>query len=186
MTNTRTIQQRLQDLLNTSPNLTLDEISAVNAACELIEELTVDHAAAQEAVINNCARVMTVTAERDALQAKLDISRRKLTELSKAEALENLYQFAMGQEREIVKLEKERDDFAYRYDTASNLTTSALDALSKALTDRDALMDSARLALGALMKSAVYLFDIETDYSVATVESINDAIEALKKAGVTP
>jgi len=53
--------------------------------------------------------IAKLTAERDALQAKLDISRRKLTELSKAEALENLYQLAMGQEREIVKLEKERD-----------------------------------------------------------------------------
>jgi len=102
--------------------------------------------------------IVKLTAERDALQAKLDISRRKLTELSKAEALENLYQLAMGQEREIVKLEKERD----------------------------ALTMAAELALGALMKSAVYLFDIETDYSVATIESINEAIEALKKAGVTP
>lgn len=100
--------------------------------------------------------IAKLTAVRHALQSKLDISRRKLTELSKAEALENLYQLAMGQEREIVKLEKERD----------------------------ALTMAAKLALGALMKSAVYLFDIETDCSVATVESINEAIEALKKAGV--
>jgi len=164
----------------------IDSAPITSLATPDIAKLTAERDALAHDLVIERARKTIVEQERDALQVKLDLSRRKLTELSKAEALENLYQLAMGQEREIVKLEKERDDFAYRYDTASNLTTSALDALSKALTERDVLMDAARLALGALMKSAVYLFDIETDYSVATVESINEAIEALKKAGVTP
>jgi len=120
MSNANTIQQRLQDLISTIPNLTSDEISAVNSACSLIDELTV-----------------------------------------------------------------KRDDFAYRYETASKLTTSALDALSKALTERDALMAAAKLALDALenIPQADSDCDEETQQDD---DAIQEAIEALKKAGVTP
>jgi len=113
MSNANTIQQRLQDLISTTPNLTLDEISAIDDACNLIDELTTG-----------------------------------------------------------------RDDIAYRYNTASNLTTSALDALSKALTERDVLMDSARLALGALTEFGMWWEDEDEPKRLSA-----PAIEALKKAG---
>ena len=47
-------------------------------------------------------------------------------------------------------LTKERDDFSYRYQTASKLVSSSLEALSKALTQRNALEAAARLALDSM------------------------------------
>jgi len=148
MTNANTIQQRLQDLLSTTPNLTSDEISAVNDACSLIDELTTERDEYKQRMQRLMRSQFEITKERDALQVKLDISRRKLTELSKAEALENLYQLAMGQEREIVKLEKERD----------------------ALT----------------MATKLALHELEWWLENYACKATQKAIEALKKAGVTP
>jgi len=93
-------------------------------------------------------QISLLDAKCDVLQTKLDLSRRKLTELSKDEALENLYQLAMGQEREIVKLEKERD----------------------------ALMAAAKLGL----------HELEWWLENSACKATQKAIEALKKAGVTP
>ena len=54
-----------RDALKTSND---SYITLANTAYELTEQRTAERDAAREAVISNCARVMTVTAERDALK----------------------------------------------------------------------------------------------------------------------
>ena len=66
-----------------------------------------------------CAEVEALTKERD-------IAVRKLSALSSAHALENLYQAGLDQEREITRLKKERDALAedagrYRWLCANGL-----------------------------------------------------------------
>lgn len=83
--------------------------------------ITASQAMAHPAVFETAGR-----AEVDALTKERDIAVRKLSALSSAHALENLYQAGLDQEREITRLKKERDALAedagrYRWLCANGL-----------------------------------------------------------------
>ena len=92
-----------------------------------------------------CAEVEALTKERD-------IAVRKLSALSSAHALENLYQAGLDQEREITRLKKERDALAedaarYRFITGHIVDEGDMGVLERAFewmqAEFDACIDAA-------------------------------------------
>ena len=65
---------------------------------------------------------------------------------------------------------EQRDDISERYQTASRLADSSLEALSKALKERDALKDAARLSLDAL--DHVQWKNWRTDKAIAALKAV--------------
>jgi len=72
MSNANTIQQRLQDLLITTPSLTSDEISAVNDAYSLIDELTTERDEYKQRMQRLMRSQFEITKERDAYEKCAD------------------------------------------------------------------------------------------------------------------
>lgn len=81
-------------------------------------------------------------AEVEALTKERDIAVRKLSALSSAHALENLYQAGLDQEREITRLKKERDALA---EQVSFLKTTN-EVLAEKLTPPDGWAEAVGLA----------------------------------------
>ena len=143
--------------------MTEQEIETMRYELDAIPAIKAERDAAREAVINNCARVMTVTAERDELRSDLNAA-----SLS-----------AIRQEREIDAYAKAADDMAMSHKVERDALTAAnkdLQAWFDVLkADHDKLKDAARLALDLINDLAPLYWDSKKDKKRHT-----DTVAALK------